>query len=52
MKKIIALLLAVTLEYLDDSFKHEGQIYKTLNQSVLAIFFKKDKNSKDAPDKK
>lgn len=42
----IALLLAVTLEYLDDSFKHEDQIEKTLKESVLAIFFKKDKNKK------
>ena len=42
----IALLLAVTLEYLDDSFKHEEQIEKTLKESVLAIFFKKDKNKK------
>lgn len=42
----ISLLLAVTLEYLDDSFKHEDQIEKTLKESVLAIFFKKDKNKK------
>lgn len=42
----IALLLAVTLEYLDDSFKHEDQIEKTLKESVLAILFKKDKNKK------
>ena len=42
----IALLLAVTLEYLDDSFEHEDQIEKTLKESVLAIFFKKDKNKK------
>lgn len=42
----ISLLLAVTLEYLDDSFKHEDQIEKTLKESVLAIFFKKDKDKK------
>ena len=42
----ISLLLAVTLEYLDDSFKHEDQIEKTLKESILAIFFKKDKNKK------
>lgn len=42
----ISLLLAFTLEYLDDSFKHEDQIQKTLKESVLAIFFKKDKNKK------
>ena len=42
----IALLLAVTLEYLDDSFKHEDQIEKTLKESVLAIFSKKNINNK------
>ncbi|MDU4884561.1 hypothetical protein [uncultured Clostridium sp.] len=42
----IALLLAVTLEYLDDSFKHEDQIEKTLKEPVLAIFSKKNKNNK------
>lgn len=42
----IALLLAITLEYLDDSFKHEDQIEKTLKEPVFAIFFKKDKNKK------
>lgn len=42
----LSLLLAFTLEYLDDSFKHEDQIEKTLKEDVLSIFLRKDKNKK------
>lgn len=42
----IALLLAITLEYLDDSFKHDYQIEKTLKESVLAVFLRKNKDKK------